>query len=352
MPDSQNNSSLPSASRTRSTNQSVEALLPYLFTSLPFMETVMTLSRPPTNISNPAAEEYLAKVQVEREKLFLRPESDLLPILQRYRAKEKAQAEAAAAAKKEKLAAKAGEIDAALFYNQPSASADFEYWSKAEYWTFDESVALLLGKAPAVVTWAAVKRELEAKSGFILFEKPKPASGFLLKYERLRNLALRAQAMIGTAKLRPAEVIAWAQHSGATDVPPQLIQLVALPTPKKTGPAFTAVAEETVITAGTDSSRAQAISQMDQPIPTPSDRTLKKSALLKKYERVWVTIGSDLAHSNKNGLSKAAKALAYGQWREEDALAWARQNGKIVEAVALPTTSMVSLPRKIHLMGD
>ena len=351
MSDNQNNSSLPSASQARSTNQTVEALLPYLFTSLPFMEAVMTLARPPTNIPNSAAEEYLAKVQAEREKLLLRPESDLLPILQRYRAKEKAQGEAAAAAKKEKQEAKAAEIDAALFYNQPSASADFEYWAKAEYWTFDEAVALLLGKAPAVVTWAAVKRELEAKSGFMLFEKPKPASGFVLKYERLRNLALRAQAMIRTAKLRPADVIAWAQHSGATDIPPQLIQLLALPTPEKTA-AFPVIAENTIIPTGTESAGSQPIPQHDQPTPTPSARTLKKSALLKKYERVWATIGSDLAHSNKNGLSKVAKALAYGQWREEEALAWARQNGKIVESVAVQPASLVSLPRKIHLMGD
>lgn len=352
MSDIQTNSSLPSASGTRSTNQTVEALLPYLFTSLPFMEAVMTLSRPPANISNPAAEQYLAKVQAEREKLLLRPEADLLPILQRYRAKEKAQAEAAAAAKKEKQAAKASEIEATLFYNKPSASADFEYWTKAEYWTFDESVALLLGKAPAVVTWAAVKRELEAKSGFMLFEKPKPASGFILKYERLRNLALRAQTMTRTAKLRPADVIAWAQHSGATDVPSQLIQLLVLPSPQKRGIALSVIVEEAAITAGTESSGAQAISQPNQSIPTPSARTLKKSALLKKYERVWATIGSDLAHSNKNGLSKAAKALAYGQWHEEEALAWARQNGKIVETVALPMASMASLPGKFHLMGD
>jgi hypothetical protein len=186
----------------------------------------------------------------------------------------------------------------------------------------------------------------------MLFEKPKPASGFILKYERLRNLALRAQAMTRTAKLRPADVIAWAQHSGATDVPPQLIQLLAPLTPEKTGPAFTAVAEETAITAGTETAGAQTISQKTQPVLTPSDRTLKKSALLKKYERVWVTIGSDLAHSNKNGLSKAAKASAYGQWHEDEALAWARQNGKIVESVALQPASMMSLPRKIHLMGD
>ncbi|MBG6070261.1 MULTISPECIES: hypothetical protein [unclassified Polaromonas] len=352
MSDNQNNSSLPSASRPSAVNPTVEALLPYLFTSLPFMETVMTLSRPPTNIPNPTAEKYLAKVQTEREKLLLRPESELLPILQRYRAKEQAQREAAAAAKKEKHAAKSAGIEAALFYNQPSASADFDYWLKAEYWTFDEAVALLLGKAPTVVTWAAVKRELEAKSGFMLFEKPKPASGFLLTYQRLRNLALRAQAMTRTTKLRPTDAIAWAQNSHATEVPPQLIQLLAPPSPEKTDTAWPANAGEAAITARTASAESQAMPQQDRAPTAPSKSTLKKSALVKKYERVWMTIESDLGHANENGFSKAAKASVYGQWCEEEALAWARQNGKIVESVAPPAASMASLPRKIHLMGD
>ena len=352
MPDSQNNSSLPSASRARSTNQTVEALLPYLFTSLPFMETVMTLARPPTNIPNSAAEEYLAKVQAEREKLLLRPESDLLPILQRYRAKEKAQGEAAAAAKKEKQEAKAAEIDAALFYNQPSASADFEYWTKAEYWTFDESVALLLGKAPAVVTWPAVKRELEAKSGFMLFEKPKPASGFILKYERLRSLALRAQAMTRTAKLRPANVIAWAQHSGATDVPPQLIQLLKLPSPEMTGIALPAVAGDTAITARSESAESQAIAQHDQPIPAPSTSILKKSALVKKYEHVWETIETDLGHADENDLKRVAKSSKHGYWLEDAALDWAKQNGKMLDSVVQPSSSMTSIVGKIYRSAD
>lgn len=351
MSDSPISSSLPPASQARSSNQTVEALLPYLFKALPLMQMALTLSRPPSNIPNPAAEEYLAKVQAEREKLLVRPESELLPILQRYRAKEQAQREAAMAAKKVKQAAKAAEIEAALFYNEPSASADFDYWIKAEYWTFEESIALLLGKAPAAVTWAAVKRELEAKPGFMFFDKPKPPSGFLLTYERLRNLALRAQAMTRTTKLRPADVIEWAQNSRATQVPPQLLQLLAPPSPENTGKALPANVGDAAISARTVSAESQDMPKQDLAPTTPSTTTLKKSALVKKYERVWMTIGSDLGHANENGLSKAAKASVHGQWHEEKALAWARQNGKIVESVTLQTVSMASLPRKTHLIG-
>lgn len=351
MSDNQNNSSLPPASRARSANQTVEALLPYLFTSLPFMEMVMTLSRPGINSSNPTAEKYLAQVQAEREKLLLRPESELLPILQRYRAKEQAQRDAAAAAKKVKQAAKADEIEAALFYNQPSASADFDYWIKAEYWTFDEAVALLLGKAPTVVTWAAVKRELEAKSGYMLFEKPKPASGFLLAYERLRNLALRAQAMTRAAKLKPADVIAWAQNSRATEVPPQLIQLLAPPLPEKTVTAWPANAGSAAITARTASAESQAMPKQERAAPAPST-TLKKSALIKKYQRVWVTIETDLGHADENDLKRVAKSSKHGYWLEEAALDWARQNGKMPDSVAQPSASMASLVGKIHRSAD
>jgi hypothetical protein len=36
----------------------------------------------------------------------------------------------------------------ARFFNQPHAKADFDYWSKAEHWSLDEAVALIMGKAP------------------------------------------------------------------------------------------------------------------------------------------------------------------------------------------------------------
>ena len=213
-------------------------------------------------------------------------------------------------------------------------------------------MALLLGKAPVVVTWAAVNRELEAKSGFMLFEKPKPASGFLLAYERLRNLALRAQAMTRTAKLRPADVIAWAQHSGATEVPPQLIQLLALASPEKPSASLPANAGDAAITARTDSAESQAIAQHDQPIPAPPTSILKKSALVKKYERDWVTIESDLGHADENDLKKVAKSSKHGYWLEGAALDWAKQNGKMLDSVAQPSASMSSLVGKIYRASD
>lgn len=84
------------------------------------------------------------------------------------------------------------------FFHQPNAAADFAYWSKVEYWTLDESLALLLGKSPEVVTWKTVQAYVNI-------------SEFAKAYERLRNLALRAQAMNrGQTAVYPSAVLAWA----------------------------------------------------------------------------------------------------------------------------------------------
>ena len=60
-------------------------------------------------------------------------------------------------------------------------------------------------------------------------------------------------------------------------------------------------------------------------------RTLKKSALIDKYERRWPTIKRDFQDASENELSRAAKAPGHGNWFEEDALNWARQRGKLSE---------------------
>jgi hypothetical protein len=65
------------------------------------------------------------------------------------------------------------------FFHSASATANFEYWCKAAYWTLDEAIALVLGKEPSVVTPAAMKP----------FRHVSP---FVANFERLRNLAARA----------------------------------------------------------------------------------------------------------------------------------------------------------------
>ena len=46
----------------------------------------------------------------------------------------------------------------ARFFNQPRATADFEHWSKAAYWTLEEAIALAMGKAPESVSWMTIRK--------------------------------------------------------------------------------------------------------------------------------------------------------------------------------------------------
>jgi len=96
--------------------------------------------------------------------------------------------------------------EAARPFNAAATEADFDYWAKADYWSVDESVALLLGKNPAVANWKTVQPYRQVSEG-------------AKKFEQLRNLAMRAEAMHrGQYAQYPSEVIAWAE-SVAHEVP-------------------------------------------------------------------------------------------------------------------------------------
>ena len=88
------------------------------------------------------------------------------------------------------------------FFYRPSADADFVHWSKAEYWTIDEGIALLLGKTPEVVNWESVRDYADV-------------SPFVRRYAKIRDLALRAQ---GSGQLpqriEPLRLLDWAKRKG------------------------------------------------------------------------------------------------------------------------------------------
>src|SRR5512132_1732264 len=88
------------------------------------------------------------------------------------------------------------------FFNRPSADADFVHWSKTAYWTIDEGVALLLGKAPETVYWESVRDYAEV-------------SPFVRQYAQIRDLAMRAresgQLALGT---EPRAFLEWAKRTG------------------------------------------------------------------------------------------------------------------------------------------
>jgi hypothetical protein len=101
----------------------------------------------------------------------------------------------------EELRAEAEKRERERFFNQPTAMADVNHWSKAAYWSLDEATALSLSRAPEVVKWDNVK-------GYV------QTSPFAHKYERVRDLVLRAQ---GAKQLfdpaLPGFFIAWAKRT-------------------------------------------------------------------------------------------------------------------------------------------
>ena len=76
------------------------------------------------------------------------------------------------------------------------------HWSKAAYWTIEEGVALLLGRAPEVVSWDTIRDDAQA-------------SPFVRQYAQVRDLALRARES-GQLALRsePSALLDWAKRTG------------------------------------------------------------------------------------------------------------------------------------------
>ncbi len=267
-------------------------------------------------------EEVKAKKDADRTRLMALP----LSVVQAMRARQIAQDQAQEAARieiakrrKAEAEQKEAQKEAAKFYNQASANADFGYWATMDYWTFDEALALLLGKDPRVLTRAAIKRELMPDFSLIsLSQAQRPKSEFLRRYEDLRSVAERAVAM-KPAQLRPVDVVLWAGHSGAITPPDELVQAL-LARVKRSQPQATRTAEPQPIETSSG--------LHPQPARTSSTPT-KRAALVQRHERAWPTIEADLRHSNENGLAARAKGDGHGYWLEEPALEWARTNGKL-----------------------
>jgi hypothetical protein len=89
-----------------------------------------------------------------------------------------------------------------LYFHQPRAAADFEYWSKMPGWSLEEAVALSLGKAPEVVNRVTMD---------VIFQRWPP---FATKYERLHALVSRANELGQLSDpVLPGDFLAWAKKN-------------------------------------------------------------------------------------------------------------------------------------------
>jgi hypothetical protein len=224
---------------------------------------------------------------------------------------------------------KAKLIDQAQFYRKPGAQANFDHWLSMDFWSLDEAIALLMGSNPTVVTWEAVSHALQPPKSH---KSPLPVSTpFLQRFEQLRQVAQRSEAMTASVKLTPVVVARWGQRMLGAELPKPLQELLEAATPEAptTTEAKPQPMAETMDKAG-------------------SEPVLVKRKALLALEDIWPTVDSDLRNSVANKLGDAAKSDVYGMWKEHEALEWARRNGKLVKDARTATPD--SLANYIHRM--
>lgn len=178
----------------------------------------------------------LAKVDALRQELLALPANE---VARRAAVARAARAAAVTAGQVERLKIKKAKAEAkerARFYNQPPAMADFGFWAKAESWTVDDAVALLLGRDPRVVTRDALRIELASGTGLMQLGDPLPRSVFHDACDDLRLLIERSDALTAS-RLNPGDVVAWAQRTGAANVPPGLLAMLPPAPPQTATPA-------------------------------------------------------------------------------------------------------------------
>lgn len=290
--------------------------------------------------SKAAAEDHKRTKDEARGELMVLPIHELRNRVQKQEAQaaadQVARAESEKKRKQEKAAREAraaAEREVNKFYNLSSSTADFRHWATMDYWSFDEALALLMGKDPQIMTKEAMRKEIEPEFSLLLLSPSShPKSNFVRRYEALRTVAERAGDM-KPAQLLPLNVLLWAHRSGAIAPPAELVQAVSdrlqrsQPKPVQSAPVA-------------PSEPAKASAPVVLPPPATSTQ-LKRFALIQKHERAWPSIEADLRHANENGLSESAKANRHGFWLEEPALQWARQNGKLFESRS-PSSNLVN----------
>jgi len=145
---------------------------------------------------------YEQKLLAYREELEAMPSENLATIF-----------DAEQAAYQKELFKRISKDEKRRFFSQPKATANFNHWSKASYWTLDEGVALVLGKEPEFVNWKNI-------------EPFKSRSPFAKRYMRVYDLARRAcVAHELQNKNSPKIFLAWARKN-EFDIPHELSQLV------------------------------------------------------------------------------------------------------------------------------
>lgn len=257
----------------------------------------------------------IAKLATARAHLLAEPEAVIELLAKESQARIDSRVAQQAQERRAKHVQKQAETEAGRFYNLPSADAEFTHWLKMGYWTPEESTALLLGKDPSVVSTATLTAELSKGTGLLQLGDRPPRTEFHRRYDRLLQQVTRADGLRGV-ELKPSAVVNWATRTAAVVVP-EALRL--LPSPFAGAPVPVATQQH----------------ETEQPtVPAHADEPVKKAELIRRHERDWPSIESDLQHAKENKLADAAKGRRHGMWHETAALEWARRNGKIKSSAA------------------
>lgn len=144
----------------------------------------------------------LEEIKAYQAELGAKSPEDLMVLYQEEKAKEA-----------KEYQEKAEREEKQRFFNQPSAKADFEHWSKAVYWSLDEAIALIFGKNPETVTWKRVQEFTNI-------------SAFARQFAKVRDLAQRSKALGQlTEPVLPGVFLAWARRN-EINVPKELLEQV------------------------------------------------------------------------------------------------------------------------------
>lgn len=187
-----------SASYNRSANSAVEEILKLRDPSLVIAEGLYEFARVMRQ-DIPAPANLLA-TEAERQKLLALPPEELQRLLEEERAKD----------------------ERSQFYNQAVSAVQIEHWALLDAWTREEAVALLLGRDPGRVSWAAIKHR-------------QGVSSFVQAYQRLLQIVERAAPLHGSERIEPVAVLTWGLAGGLRP-PARLVELVEQRTGRSTHP--------------------------------------------------------------------------------------------------------------------
>lgn len=178
----------------------------------------------------PMYERALADFEQRRCELRTRPLTELQAMhAERIKAGESNRIE-----RERRLAEKVTAREASMFFNRPTANADFSYWLMADFWSVEEATALLLGKDPRVVSSKTLAPHHPSNSATALLGvKPVPAEGLIRQFEELRALLLRSRLMNSADRLASKDVIQWAIDTGAIQPPEELTRAICQTPPER-----------------------------------------------------------------------------------------------------------------------